>query len=206
MRCRTVQVFGGYTTGTSPVHGRYITGSAGPSPDTAAPGTLRRYGAAVHSTHRSARHGAVPVSPPRRRRARSLAPATALTGWRGLIRQPGAGRARPAGRPARAGRQNPSRPEARQSSLRRASRCPTEGQNRRGSAKRAVIRTASFARTLYTICTCTVPYIDPAVTRTDARRDKKETARRARFRSQGAVFAGGGRCCGGRCWVRTNVG
>ena len=41
----------------------------------------------------------------------------------------------------------------------------------------------------------------PAVTRRDTRRDKKETARRARFRSQGAVSAGGG-----RCWVRTNVG
>ena len=35
------------------------------------------------------------------------------------------------------------------------------GQNGRGSAKRAVIRTASFARTLYTICTCTLPCIDP---------------------------------------------
>jgi hypothetical protein len=45
MRCRTVQVYGGYTTGTSSVHGRYITGSAGPSPDRAASGTLRRYGA-----------------------------------------------------------------------------------------------------------------------------------------------------------------
>jgi hypothetical protein len=39
------------------------------------------------------------------------------------------------------------------------------------------------------------------VTRRDTRRDKKKTARRSRFRSQGAVFAGGG-----RCWVRTNVG
>ena len=29
------------------------------------------------------------------------------------------------------------------------------------SPKRAVIRTASFARTLYTICTRTLPYIDP---------------------------------------------
>jgi hypothetical protein len=29
------------------------------------------------------------------------------------------------------------------------------------SRKRAVIRTASFARTLYTICTCTPPCIDP---------------------------------------------
>ena len=33
----------------------------------------------------------------------------------------------------------------------------------------------------------------------DTRRDKKKTALAARFRSQGAVFAGGG-----RCWVRTN--
>jgi hypothetical protein len=41
----------------------------------------------------------------------------------------------------------------------------------------------------------------PAVTHPDTRRDKKETARRTRFRSQRAVSAGGG-----RCWVRTNVG
>ena len=39
------------------------------------------------------------------------------------------------------------------------------------------------------------------VTRRDTWRDKKETARRARFRTRRAVFAGGG-----RCWVRTNVG
>ena len=39
------------------------------------------------------------------------------------------------------------------------------------------------------------------VTRRETRRDKKKTARRARFRSQRAVSAGGG-----RCWVRTNVG
>ena len=31
----------------------------------------------------------------------------------------------------------------------------------RRTAERAVIRTASFARTLYTICTYTLPYIDP---------------------------------------------
>jgi hypothetical protein len=41
------------------------------------------------------------------------------------------------------------------------SRRPENGQNGRRSAKRAVIRTASFARTLYTICTCTLPCIDP---------------------------------------------
>jgi hypothetical protein len=41
----------------------------------------------------------------------------------------------------------------------------------------------------------------PAVTHSDTRRDKKETARRAAFRSKRAVFADGG-----RCWVRTNVG
>ena len=40
-----------------------------------------------------------------------------------------------------------------------------------------------------------------AVTHRDTRRDKQKTAPRVRFRSQGAVFAGGG-----RCWVRTNVG
>ena len=39
------------------------------------------------------------------------------------------------------------------------------------------------------------------VTHADTRRDKKKTAPRARFRSQGAVSAGSG-----RCWVRTNVG
>ncbi len=39
------------------------------------------------------------------------------------------------------------------------------------------------------------------VTHRDTRRDKKKTAPAARFRSQGAVSAGGG-----RCWVRTNVG
>ena len=37
------------------------------------------------------------------------------------------------------------------------------------------------------------------VTHCDTRRDKKKTAPAARFRSQGAVSAGGG-----RCWVRTN--
>jgi hypothetical protein len=41
----------------------------------------------------------------------------------------------------------------------------------------------------------------PTVTHRDTRRDKKKTARRTRFRSQRAVYAGGG-----RCWVRTNVG
>jgi hypothetical protein len=41
----------------------------------------------------------------------------------------------------------------------------------------------------------------PTVTLRDTRRDEKETARRSRFRSQRAVYAGGG-----RCWVRTNVG
>ena len=41
----------------------------------------------------------------------------------------------------------------------------------------------------------------PEVTRPDTWRDKNKTARRARFRSQRAVYAGGG-----RCWVRTNVG
>src|SRR4029077_19498495 len=41
----------------------------------------------------------------------------------------------------------------------------------------------------------------PAVTRADTWRDKKKTARQARFRSQGTVSAGSG-----RCWVRTNVG
>jgi len=35
------------------------------------------------------------------------------------------------------------------------------GQNGRGSAKRAVIRTASLARTLSAICTWTLPCIDP---------------------------------------------
>ena len=39
------------------------------------------------------------------------------------------------------------------------------------------------------------------VTQRDTRYDKKKTARGPRFRSQGAVFAGSG-----RCWVRTNVG
>ena len=39
--------------------------------------------------------------------------------------------------------------------------CRIIGQNGRGPARGAVIRTASFARTLYTICTCTLPYIDP---------------------------------------------
>jgi hypothetical protein len=43
-------------------------------------------------------------------------------------------------------------------------------QNGRGSAKRAVARTARFARTLYAICTYTLPW-----------RDTKETARRAAF-------------------------
>ena len=41
----------------------------------------------------------------------------------------------------------------------------------------------------------------PEVTHPDTWRDKNKTARRARFRSQRAVHAGGG-----RCWVRTNVG
>jgi len=35
------------------------------------------------------------------------------------------------------------------------------GQNGRGPAKRAVIRTARFARTLSAICTWTLPCIDP---------------------------------------------
>src|SRR3954454_3012743 len=39
------------------------------------------------------------------------------------------------------------------------------------------------------------------VTHRDTPRDKKKTAPAAPFRSQGAVFAGSG-----RCWVRTNVG
>jgi hypothetical protein len=38
------------------------------------------------------------------------------------------------------------------------------------------------------------------VTHCDTRRDKNKTAPRARFRSQGAVYADGG-----RCWVRTSV-
>ena len=42
-----------------------------------------------------------------------------------------------------------------------SSPAPITGQNGHESAKRAVIRTASFARTLYTICTCTLPCIDP---------------------------------------------
>jgi hypothetical protein len=41
----------------------------------------------------------------------------------------------------------------------------------------------------------------PAVKHPDTWRDTKKTAPGAGFRSQGAVFAGGG-----RCWVRTNVG
>ena len=41
----------------------------------------------------------------------------------------------------------------------------------------------------------------PAVTHGDTWCDKKKTAPRVRFRSQGAVSAGSG-----RCWVRTNVG
>jgi hypothetical protein len=34
-------------------------------------------------------------------------------------------------------------------------------RSRASDHKGAVIRTASFARTLYTICTCTLPCIDP---------------------------------------------
>ena len=75
------------------------------------------------------------------------------------------------------------------------------GQNGRGPAKGAVIRTASFARTLYTICT----YHCYASTRSDTPLIHGVTRRKRpagpRFRSQRAVFAGGG-----RCWVRTNVG
>src|SRR5260370_39671067 len=41
----------------------------------------------------------------------------------------------------------------------------------------------------------------PTVIRPDTWRDKKETAPGPRFRSERAVFAGGGRCAG-----RTNVG
>jgi hypothetical protein len=40
---------------------------------------------------------------------------------------------------------------------------------------------------------------------THAGTEKKRPAS-ARIRSKRAVSAGGGRCCGGRCWVRTNVG
>ena len=162
MRCRTVQVYGGYTTGTSSVHGRYITGSAGPSPDRAAPGNPCGDTARPFTQYRSARHGAVPVSHP--------GGGDAPGHWR-RDSPDGMARADPATRrgtsktsqPPSASRTAKTQPTrcAKQSSLRRASRCPTEGQNRRGSAKRAVIRTASFARTLYTICTCTLPCIDP---------------------------------------------
>jgi hypothetical protein len=58
--------------------------------------------------------------------------------------------------------------------------------------------TVLAARTSSAMRPWTPRRIDPQC---DTRRDKKETAPRVRFRSQGAVFAGGG-----RCWVRTNVG
>ena len=51
------------------------------------------------------------------------------------------------------------------------------------------------------MCADTAMYL-PMVTHHDTRRDKKENgAPGPRFRSPGAIFAGGG-----RCWVRTNVG
>ena len=84
-------------------------------------------------------------------------------GWRGPIRQPaaaaGANKAGPRPERARLRRTEPDgivRHISQTSSL--AARMT--GQNGHGPAKGAVIRTASFARTLYTICTHPLLRID----------------------------------------------
>jgi hypothetical protein len=135
---------------------------------TGTPGTLLHDAAArrgVQIRHSAARHGVVMVFPPGGGDAHPGHPLCgALMRWRGLIRQPapaaGTNRASPPRGASRARKnrtagmrgisQSGERPGAR-----------VTGQNGRGSAKRAVIRTASFARTLYTICTRTLPCIDP---------------------------------------------
>jgi len=68
--------------------------------------------------------------------------------WRGPIRQPPGGRYEQ-GEPA-AWREQHSEEPAGQDTRKAGTR--VTGQNGRGSAKRAVIRTARFARTLSAIC------------------------------------------------------
>ena len=84
--------------------------------------------------------------------------------WRGLIRQPapaaGTNKASPPPGASRTAKNRPTGMRGKSQSGEQPGARVTE-QNGRGSAKRAVIRTASFARTLYTICTCTLLCIDP---------------------------------------------
>ena len=79
--------------------------------------------------------------------------------WRGPIRQPARpGRGYEQGQPAAWREQHGEEPA---DGMRGQSGARETGQNGRGSAKRAVIRTARSARTLYTICTQPLLRIDP---------------------------------------------
>jgi hypothetical protein len=144
------QVYGGYMTGLSPVHGGHID-------------RLCRIQSLTGGIGNPLRHDA---AAPAARLCRSSIPAAA-TGTRPTPQQqPGWGwyrsgspprpqaRIRPARRPARAGRRRtePAGRDVRHIGQTSSPGARIMGQNGRGSAKRAVIRTARSARTLSAIC------------------------------------------------------
>jgi hypothetical protein len=164
-----VQVYGGYTKGTSPVHGRYMTGSGGSGPDIRwhreplrRYSAARSYGALIQA--QPAGHGRAGLPPRQRRHAPSQYLRHSLNGMAGAdpAACPAAGtdETRP---PPGAGRTAKNQSAGRTASTSQTSSpgARATGQNGRESAKRAVICTASFTRTLYTICTRTLPRIDP---------------------------------------------
>ena len=155
------QVYGGYMTGLSPVHSRYIdrlcriqsvTGDIG-----------NRCGA----TPPLPRSAAVPVFHPSGSDGDSAGAsiAASMGWWCGPIRQPapaaGTNKASPPPGTSRTAKNGTGRPGCLAHQSDEQSGVRIIGQNGRRSAKRAVIRTAPSGRSLYTISTQPLRHIDP---------------------------------------------
>ncbi len=185
------QVYGRYTTGTSSVHDRYMTGSVRPGPLGGTRNPCGRYSTAgsLNTPHpcqrRSPRRR--PISRPGGDAHPVTTSVTARQGCRGLIRLQ---RTRKTSRLLSADRTAEYRPtrDARQYQSRRAAQRPHKG------TKRAWIGKASgYTHRLFHPDAVHHMYVHtamhrPAVTQADTWRDEKETARRAAFPQQAGRF------------------